>query len=71
VETRLPGADADLYDLLPRSIIEVAPKEKVTLTVADIPEIRVGNTSRPIAVTTPNAPHQSLIVTVEISNELT
>lgn len=69
-ETKLKGAESNLYDPLCKTIIEVAPKEKAVFTVADIPNIRVGNTSRPIAITTKNSPHSGITINVEMDETL-
>jgi len=43
VETKLQGAESDLYDPSVKTLIEVFPKQKAVMTVAAIPGIRIGS----------------------------
>jgi hypothetical protein len=68
-ETKQDGQTDTQYDYPVKTLVEVTDgTTKVSFTVEDLPTVGVGNSTRPLCISTINAPHKEVTIDVALSN---
>jgi hypothetical protein len=68
-ETKQDGQTDTQYDYPVKTLVEVTDgTTKVSFTVEDLPTVGVGNKTRPLCISTINAPHKEVTIDVALTN---